>query len=113
MQTVTVPFMNIGALEGVIGHTILGWRKSTNGSLEVDFDVESLTEEEKERIRQLLGSGFPHGGSHVSGMDEIPGVTGIPSNPPSGKHKIVNMYWDAELGTAGQVVVEKESEPEP
>lgn len=32
------------------------------------------------------------------------------SNPPSGKHKVINIYWDDDLK---KVVVEKLTDPEP
>ena len=32
------------------------------------------------------------------------------SNPPSGKHKVVNIYWDEDLQ---KITVEKLTEPEP
>ena len=40
------------------------------------------------------------------------GIWGVSlrSNPPSGKYKVINIYWDNDLQ---KVVVEKTTEPEP
>jgi len=66
---------------------------------------------EKEIKKRILGGEYPHGSTHVPGQDAIPGLTnGLVSNPPSGKHKVVNIYWDEDLQ---KIVVEKESEPAP
>jgi len=58
----------------------------------------SPEEYREKRIKKHISDGdYPHGFTHVPGEDEIPGVTaGIVSDPPVGKDKIVNAYFDPD-----------------
>lgn len=89
METIIVPLVNIDDLEEAIGYPVLGWRRF-GGRLEVDLNAESLLEEEKERIAQLLGSSYLHHKSHeAGGGDEVALVienrTDDPSTPVNGQ----------------------------
>lgn len=41
-----------------------------------------------------------------SALNDPPGEGGIPSNPPSGKKKITNVYWDPDTE---EIVVDHET----
>jgi len=65
----------------------------------------SAEEYREKRIKEHISKGdYPHGFTHVPGEDEIPGITaGITSDPPTGKDKAVNIYYNPD--THEQVII--------